>query len=171
MEVGGEIDVIVGAVFAAELVVFKLLARKSLYDAVALDVFLRAGIEVGEGVAHAYIIGMYLSGINAGEDEYERGYDHKTQREFRIDREARDGSGEKQHYAHQQLAEDIGYCIAHHIEVAGESRHEVAGAVEVKEAHLLVLHIGVKALAHIVDKALSRRIREDGAEIDGSLHQ
>ena len=108
-------------------------------------------------------------GLRQQEDDRRDG-EHR-QRKQPVDRKERDRRRQEQHDAVDQHADDVADRVAHHVEVTGQARHQVAGAVLREETAVLRLHVGIKLTAQLEKQLLrarfvcnNRQIVERGAE-------
>ena len=71
---------------------------------------------------------MHLLCENLRQDENNRCYGQHGKREQPVHTKECDGC-EKQHHAVDDHADDIARSVAHHVKVAGQAGHQIAGAV------------------------------------------
>ena len=159
-------------VLPVELLHLVVLPGEGLHHPVAGDVLLRAGVQLGQPLPQVHVQGMDLPGEEEGEQEDHRGHRQHGQGEDPVRGKEHDGRGEEQHGAVDELPDDPAHRVAHHVHVAGEAGHEVAGAVPAEEGLVLLLHVLVQVPPELVDELLGTGlVSHDGQVLETGAEQ
>jgi len=167
-EGGLQVGIPVDGVVFVEALTFVFLVGKGLDHTVGFDVFLGKAVEFGE---------LFTGGneqrpgdfgeLVAGDDEEGAGH-HQNQGELPVDGEKVDQGGHVEHHRVDELTDNPGGTVAHHVQVTGEAGHQVAGAGLGVVLHVQGLHIFVKLGAQAELHALGGLIIEDDHQVAGT---
>ena len=114
---------------------------------------------------------MHLFGIQLGDDHQQRGNRQQGQGQLPADAEKHgQGGGEHHHAVHHLVGKKRGKMAAP-IEIGGQAGHQIAGAVPIEEAHLLMLQDGKEVHPQVEQQMLGRPFQQDDHPIPQPLPQ
>ena len=159
-------------VLLIEALDFVVLPGKGLYHPVAGDVLLGLGIQQGEALPQVYVQGVHTLGERQGKAEDDGRYRQHGQGKEPVCHQEHNGGGDKQHRAVDELPQHPGHGKAHHVQVAGQAGHQVAGAGFGEEILVLLLHVLVQIPAELENQLLrAALVGHDGQVLEAGAEQ